>query len=131
MGEPNRCVLAPRRVEHNFAEESDVEFLSYPIRRRYPSVLMRERRLNGHPEWSERSAADGGCFFWEKTIKETAEALGVSGSTVSRDWDLAQAWLYREMQRIHGGGSCRALTRLSKIATSAIPRHGSGSMDSG
>jgi RNA polymerase sigma factor (TIGR02999 family) len=43
-------------------------------------------------------------FFGDMTIEETAEALGVSGSTVSRDWDLAQAWLYREMQRIHGGG---------------------------
>jgi hypothetical protein len=36
------------------------------------------------------------------TIEETAEALDVSGSTVSRDWDLAQAWLYREMKRIAG-----------------------------
>lgn len=43
-------------------------------------------------------------FFGGMTIDETAEAIGVSASTVSRDWDLAQAWLYREMKRIHGGG---------------------------
>jgi RNA polymerase sigma factor (TIGR02999 family) len=41
-------------------------------------------------------------FFGGMTIEETAEALDVSGSTVSRDWDLAQAWLYRAMKRIAG-----------------------------
>jgi DNA-directed RNA polymerase specialized sigma24 family protein len=37
------------------------------------------------------------------TIEETAEALGVSASTISRDWSLAKAWLYREMKRMRGG----------------------------
>ncbi len=41
-------------------------------------------------------------FFGGMTIEETAEALGVSGSTVSRDWKMAQAWLYREMKQIRG-----------------------------
>lgn len=44
-------------------------------------------------------------FFAEMTIEQTAEALGVSASTVSRDWKLAQGWLYREMQRIFEGRS--------------------------
>lgn len=44
-------------------------------------------------------------FFGGMTIEETAEALGVSGSTVSRDWTLAQAWLYRAMKRILAGDS--------------------------
>jgi RNA polymerase sigma factor (TIGR02999 family) len=42
-------------------------------------------------------------FFSGMTIEETAEALGVSGSTVSRDWQQAKAWLYREMKRIRDG----------------------------
>jgi RNA polymerase sigma factor (TIGR02999 family) len=42
-------------------------------------------------------------FFGGMTIEETAEALGISGSTVSRDWTFAQAWLYREMKSIHEG----------------------------
>jgi RNA polymerase sigma factor (TIGR02999 family) len=41
-------------------------------------------------------------FFGGMTIEETAEALGVSGSTVSRDWKTAKTWLYREMKRIRG-----------------------------
>jgi RNA polymerase sigma factor (TIGR02999 family) len=37
-------------------------------------------------------------FFGGMTIEETAEALGVSTATVSRDWNLAKAWLYRAMK---------------------------------
>jgi RNA polymerase sigma factor (TIGR02999 family) len=36
-------------------------------------------------------------FFAGLTIDETAEVLGVSNATVSRDWALASAWLRREV----------------------------------
>jgi RNA polymerase sigma factor (TIGR02999 family) len=36
-------------------------------------------------------------FFAGLTIDETAEALGVSSATVSRDWTVASAWLRREV----------------------------------
>lgn len=36
-------------------------------------------------------------FFGGLTIEETAEVLGVSLSTVQRDWDMARAWLYSEL----------------------------------
>src|SRR5215468_6172055 len=36
-------------------------------------------------------------FFAGLTHKEIAEVFKVSSRTVSRDWELAQAWLYREM----------------------------------
>jgi len=42
-------------------------------------------------------------FFGGMTIDETAEALGASNSTVSRDWNLAQAWIYRAMKQIMEG----------------------------
>ena len=38
-------------------------------------------------------------FFGGLTIAETAAVLGVSPITVTRDWDLARAWLAREMRR--------------------------------
>jgi RNA polymerase sigma factor (TIGR02999 family) len=44
-------------------------------------------------------------FFGGMTIDEAAEALGVSNSTVSRDWKLAQAWLYRAMKRMMEGAA--------------------------
>jgi len=36
-------------------------------------------------------------FFAGLSVEETAEALGVSRSTVNRDWVTARAWLIREM----------------------------------
>jgi len=38
-------------------------------------------------------------FFGGLTIEETAEVLGVSHTTVEKDWALSRAWLRREMQR--------------------------------
>lgn len=36
--------------------------------------------------------------FGGLTIAESAEALGVGEATVSRDWQSARAWLYRELR---------------------------------
>jgi RNA polymerase sigma factor (TIGR02999 family) len=36
-------------------------------------------------------------FFGGSSIKETAEVLGVSVETVTRDWRLAKLWLVREL----------------------------------
>jgi RNA polymerase sigma factor (TIGR02999 family) len=37
-------------------------------------------------------------FFFGLSLAETAEVLKISADTVWRDWDLAKAWLWREMQ---------------------------------
>ena len=37
------------------------------------------------------------CFFAGMTVEETAEALEISRATVKRDWQLARAWLNREL----------------------------------
>ena len=41
-------------------------------------------------------------FFGGYTIEETATLVGRSPATVSREWELARIWLYREM-RGHAG----------------------------
>jgi RNA polymerase sigma-70 factor (ECF subfamily) len=38
-------------------------------------------------------------FFGGLTVDEIAAALGVAPITVKRDWAMAKAWLYRELQR--------------------------------
>ena len=38
-------------------------------------------------------------FFGGLTAEETAELLGVSVRTVHREWDLARAWLFRELRQ--------------------------------
>jgi RNA polymerase sigma-70 factor, ECF subfamily len=38
-------------------------------------------------------------FFAGLTVEETAHVVGRSPRTVKREWSLAKAWLYRELQR--------------------------------
>ena len=38
-------------------------------------------------------------FFGGLATEEIAEVLGISGSTVKRDWNVAKAWLTREMKK--------------------------------
>jgi RNA polymerase sigma factor (TIGR02999 family) len=38
-------------------------------------------------------------FFGGLSIEDTAEVLGISASTVKRDWITARAWLYRELDQ--------------------------------
>jgi RNA polymerase sigma factor (TIGR02999 family) len=37
-------------------------------------------------------------FFAGLNAEETAEVLGISSRTVHREWDLARAWLFRELR---------------------------------
>ena len=38
-------------------------------------------------------------FFGGLSVEDTAEVMGVSASTVKRDWTTARAWLFRELNR--------------------------------
>jgi len=38
-------------------------------------------------------------YFAGLTLEETAEVMGTSTATVKRDWNLAKAWLRRELLR--------------------------------
>jgi RNA polymerase sigma factor (TIGR02999 family) len=44
-------------------------------------------------------------FFAGLSLEESAEALKVSVGTVRRDWSLAEAWLYRELNKGEGDES--------------------------
>lgn len=37
-------------------------------------------------------------FFGGLTADETANVMGISSRTVHREWDLARAWLFRELR---------------------------------
>lgn len=38
-------------------------------------------------------------FFSGLSIEDTAQVMGISESTVKRDWNTARVWLYRELDR--------------------------------
>ena len=44
-------------------------------------------------------------FFGGLSIEETAEVMKTSPRTVRRDWNLAKAWLYRELRGVPDGPS--------------------------
>jgi RNA polymerase sigma factor (sigma-70 family) len=38
-------------------------------------------------------------YFTGLSIDETADVMGISAATVSREWTIARAWLHREISR--------------------------------
>jgi RNA polymerase sigma factor (TIGR02999 family) len=71
----------------------------FPIDARADELLALDEALGRLALRSERQAHVVECrYFAGLSIEETAEALGVSPTTVKQDWMLARAWLYREMQ---------------------------------
>ena len=51
-------------------------------------------------------------YFGGLTADEIASVLGISPQSVNRDWNLAKAWLAREMSRQeHNGRSTRRTRR--------------------
>jgi RNA polymerase sigma factor (TIGR02999 family) len=69
-------------------------------------VVLVDDLLEVLAERDERVAQVVECrFFAGYTIAETADVLGVSCSTVNRDWKSARAWLNRELARREGSGT--------------------------
>jgi RNA polymerase sigma factor (TIGR02999 family) len=57
-----------------------------------------DRALEELAKVSERQTRVIECrFFAGMTVEETAEALEISRATVKREWQLARAWLNREL----------------------------------
>ena len=59
--------------------------------------------LNALTEFDERKAKVIELrFFGGFNLEETAQALGISTATVTREQRMAEAWLHREMAREKG-----------------------------
>lgn len=68
-------------------------------------LLRLDESLRRLEEESARHCRVVECrFFGDMTVEETAEALGLSASTVKRAWTRARAWLHRDLQGVGGGG---------------------------
>lgn len=67
---------------------------------RAEELVLLDEALERLARFDARQARVVECrYFAGLTIEETAEALGVSPTTVKHDWTMAKAWLYREMKR--------------------------------
>ena len=62
------------------------------------ALIDLDRALEGLAKISDRQTRVIECRFYAgMTVEETGEALEVSRATVKRDWQLARAWLNREL----------------------------------
>ena len=69
-----------------------------PCSRREFDLIALDEALNRLAEVNERmSEVVEVRFFGGMTVEEAAHALGVSKRTVETDWEMARAWLSREM----------------------------------
>ena len=54
--------------------------------------------MSATPQLERKARTVDLLFFAGYTIAETAVALEISEATVSRDWQFAKAWLYRDLE---------------------------------
>lgn len=63
-------------------------------------ILAIDQALQKLAELNERQARVVELrYFTGLDLEETAQVLGCSTGTVKRDWNVAKAWLYRELQK--------------------------------
>ncbi len=63
-------------------------------------LIALDEALNKLAEFDEQQARVVELkYFSGLTLEETAEALHISRATVARDWELARAWLHRELTK--------------------------------
>ena len=88
------------RVALEFLEHGDSGAISIP--ERADSLLALDEALERLHRMDERLARVVECrFFAGLSEVETSEALGISQPTVSRDWQMARAWLHEALREDH------------------------------
>jgi RNA polymerase sigma factor (TIGR02999 family) len=71
---------------------------------RHADVVALDDALTGLAKLDEQQARIVELrFFGGLTTEEAAEVLGISASTIKRDWNVAKAWLTREMKKGNRG----------------------------
>ena len=81
------------------AQQVSFDEATIPAREPYAELVALDDALKTLAEVSPRQSLVVELrYFGGLSVEETAEALGVSTRTVIREWNLARAWLYRELR---------------------------------
>lgn len=78
------CVMSPRMSEEILAVDESLTRLEKVDPRQAQVVELR--------------------YFSGLTTEEAAEALGISAKTITREWNVARAWLYSNLREINPDG---------------------------
>lgn len=77
-----------------------IDDVQIPVEERAASILAIDEVLDRLAKLDEQQAKIVEMrFFGGMTNDEIAESLGISQRTVSRDWETARLWLYRELNQ--------------------------------
>lgn len=81
---------------------SNLDEIPAPDSERAPVLIALDEALNRLSEFDSRRARIVELrVFGGLTVEETTKALGLSPRSVIRDWNVAKAWLMREMSGTH------------------------------
>jgi RNA polymerase sigma factor (TIGR02999 family) len=81
------------------AERVSIDHEILPVIQRAADVVSLDEALNALAERDSQQARIVELrFFAGLTIEDTAEVVGISPSTVKREWAIAKAWLARELR---------------------------------
>jgi RNA polymerase sigma-70 factor (ECF subfamily) len=73
---------------------------------RLEEVIAIDEALSRLAEWDPRQCRIVELrFFGGLTEQETADVMGIGARTVSREWNLARAWLHGELSRSSGAST--------------------------
>jgi RNA polymerase sigma-70 factor (ECF subfamily) len=99
-----RANLAGKRGLGEKAVSLDEAFLPSP--ERAPEILALDEALDRLATFDQRQCLVVQMrFFSGMSEEETGEVLGISSRTVKREWRLAKAWLYNELNASRGHGA--------------------------
>ena len=90
-----------KQREKRGGEKQDVTYIDelMKVHHQAEELIDLDEKLDELAQLNERLAKVVELrFFGKLTIYQTAQALGVSESTVKRDWAKARGWLYKELE---------------------------------
>ena len=92
--------FSSRKGEGDPVNSPEIELPDSEIAKNLPGrvIAVHEALTKFAKEHSRKAQLVELRFFVGLGLRETAELLGVSVRTATRDWNYAKAWLYREVQ---------------------------------
>jgi RNA polymerase sigma factor (TIGR02999 family) len=90
-----------KQAEKRGGDKQEITYIDelMSVHHKAEELLNIDEKLNELAELNERlSDVVELRFFGQMTISATADALGLSESTVKRDWAKARGWLYKELK---------------------------------
>jgi RNA polymerase sigma-70 factor, ECF subfamily len=110
-----RRILVERARRHNLKRGAGIQHLDLNeavLLKTIPDITALDDALNELARVDQRKVQIVEMrFFGGLSVEETAEVMKTSARTVTRDWNAAKAWLYRELRGTADGTGTVETTR--------------------